>query len=134
MDNKKTLLEEAEEEIGDLTRDEREFFLYRQEVNGLLFGKTEDSPSTDLPVIRANCLSWLLNKLAGKKFDSSLFINIQGVHIQGDVTCDHIVFAKSLYLTGCYFSDEVGLFQSTFSNLLFQEVKFDKKVKAEGYV
>ncbi|MCI5164957.1 MAG: hypothetical protein D3903_02430 [Candidatus Electrothrix sp. GM3_4] len=132
MDIEKTLLEEAEEEVCDLTRDEREFFLYQQKFNGLLFGKTENLPSTDLPVIRAKCLSWLLSKLVGKRFDLSLIVDIQGVHIQGNVTCDHIVFTKSLYLTGCYFSDEVGLFQCTFSNLLFQKVRFDKKIKAEG--
>ncbi|MCI5139001.1 MAG: hypothetical protein D3922_11440, partial [Candidatus Electrothrix sp. AR1] len=129
---KKTLLEEAEEEICDLSKIERDFFIYHRDVNGLFFGKIENIPHANLPVIRAECLIWLLNKLVDKRFDSSSIINVRGVHIQGNATCDDLVFLKSLFLTGCYFSDKVVFFQCTFRNLIFRQLVFDKNITAEG--
>jgi hypothetical protein len=82
MDTEKTLLEEAEEEICDLSRDERDFFRDIEEKETFLKIHELDVPSKDMPTVRAKCLSWLLQKSRIlRKIDSRSIIIIQGVHI-----------------------------------------------------
>ncbi|MCI5160791.1 MAG: hypothetical protein D3917_01950 [Candidatus Electrothrix sp. AX5] len=121
MDTEKTLLEEAEEGVCDLTRDEREFFRDIEEKETFRKISELDVPSKNLPTVRAKCLSWLLQKSCiFRKIDARSIIIIQGIHIDGNIDCANIILAKMLHFSGCYFSGRINLFHSELSSITFE--------------
>ncbi|MCI5125690.1 MAG: hypothetical protein D3925_14750 [Candidatus Electrothrix sp. AR5] len=120
MDTEKTLLEEAKENFSDLTDTEHDFFRDIEEKETFRKVSELDVPSENLPTVRAKCLSWLLQKSRiFRKIDSRSKIIIQGVHIQGEISCGHIILLKMLHFSFCYFSDKIYLFYSEFSSITF---------------
>ncbi len=61
MTTEKTLLEEAEENISDLSDIEKDFFAAIEKEGKFSSKVTQDKPDDKLPIIRAVCFNWLFN-------------------------------------------------------------------------
>ena len=122
MDSKKTLLEEAMEEFCSLSPAEQNFFRDIEEKEKFETDYNEtDIPDRSLPTIRADCLNWLFeHSLVIRDISSKSKIIIQGVYIQGDINCGHVILLKMLHFSFCYFSGNIYLFYSEFSSITFE--------------